>query len=224
MGSRWSRGRGTLFVASIVVVVLLISAAAIHSPTDDVTVETAGADPIDAPPINHALTDGAAAEAESYLKAYLQAVNLQKFYDGVTARVEAERQAAAAAEAARQEAAAKAAAAQKAQQQKQQQQQRAAAPQSSGGTVDGSGLDSFMRCVMQRESGGNPRAKNPSGAAGLFQFMPQTARTVAGWMGRPDLGSDASQWSVADQIRGALLLYERSGRSPWAAPAGVKQC
>ena len=40
----------------------------------------------------------------------------------------------------------------------------------------------FLACVRERESGGNPRARNPrSSAAGLYQFLTATWQGNAKW-------------------------------------------
>lgn len=58
------------------------------------------------------------------------------------------------------------------------------------------------------ESGGNPRAVNPAGYYGLYQFSVPTWQSVGG-SGMPHHAS------AAEQTRRAQKLYERSGRSPW---------
>ena len=64
-------------------------------------------------------------------------------------------------------------------------------------------------CIIQHESGGNPRAVNPSsGAGGLFQFLP-SSWILYGGTGRPQDASVQEQWRVA------LNAYARSGFSPW---------
>jgi resuscitation-promoting factor RpfB len=63
--------------------------------------------------------------------------------------------------------------------------------------------------VAECESGGNPRAVNPSGKYhGLFQFDRQTWRSVGG-KGSP---SDAS---ASEQLKRAKRLYAERGASPW---------
>ena len=62
--------------------------------------------------------------------------------------------------------------------------------------------------VAQCESGGNPRAVNPSGYYGLYQFSLPTWRSVGG-TGNP---IDASP---AEQLARAQILYERSGPGQW---------
>lgn len=77
-------------------------------------------------------------------------------------------------------------------------------------TVSTSGMSAFEACVISRESGGNPRAVNPSsGAGGLFQFLPST---WAG-MGFPGLPEDAPVWMQYEAFDKA---YAESGTSPWA--------
>ena len=58
------------------------------------------------------------------------------------------------------------------------------------------------------ESGGNPRAVNPAGYYGLYQFSPATWRSVGG-SGLP------SRASAAEQKMRAQILFRRSGSSPW---------
>ncbi|MGB0100367.1 MAG: transglycosylase family protein [Nocardioides sp.] len=58
------------------------------------------------------------------------------------------------------------------------------------------------------ESGGNPRAVNPSGYYGLYQFSPATWRGVGG-SGMPHHASSS------EQTYRAKKLYAAQGRSPW---------
>jgi hypothetical protein len=58
------------------------------------------------------------------------------------------------------------------------------------------------------ESGGNPRAVNPAGYYGLYQFDVTTWRSVGG-SGLPH------QASAGEQTYRAKLLYMSRGRSPW---------
>ena len=63
--------------------------------------------------------------------------------------------------------------------------------------------------MIQRESGGNPYAVNPSsGAGGLFQFMPSTW-TSLGYYGAPQNASVATQYAAFQK------LYAEMGTSPW---------
>ena len=58
------------------------------------------------------------------------------------------------------------------------------------------------------ESGGNPRAVNPAGYYGLYQFDVSTWRSVGG-SGMPHHASPE------EQTYRAKLLYKQRGRSPW---------
>lgn len=58
------------------------------------------------------------------------------------------------------------------------------------------------------ESGGNPKAVNPAGFYGLYQFSLSTWRSLGG-TGNP---TDHDYWG---QTRIAWKLYQHSGRSPW---------
>jgi uncharacterized protein YabE (DUF348 family) len=73
-----------------------------------------------------------------------------------------------------------------------------------GGGVDGLNWPALARC----ESGGNPRAVNPAGYYGLYQFSVATWRSVGG-SGNP---VDASP---AEQLYRAKLLYKRGGAAQW---------
>lgn len=76
--------------------------------------------------------------------------------------------------------------------------------------------------VMQRESGGNPNAVNPTGCGGngcygLYQFDPRTWNAVASSMGRQDLVGNYLP-SAAEQAAVARHLWAGgSGCSHWAA-------
>ena len=68
------------------------------------------------------------------------------------------------------------------------------------------GLD--WRALADCESGGNPRAVNPAGYYGLYQFSVGTWRSVGG-SGMPHHASRG------EQTYRAKLLYRARGRSPW---------
>lgn len=72
------------------------------------------------------------------------------------------------------------------------------------GGVDGLNWAALARC----ESGGNPRAVNPAGYYGLYQFSAATWRSVGG----TGLPSDAPP---DEQLQRAKLLYLRSGVGQW---------
>ncbi|MBI2705484.1 MAG: transglycosylase family protein [Actinobacteria bacterium] len=90
----------------------------------------------------------------------------------------------------------------------------AAHPTATRGGGSGGG---FLNCVRNRESRGQYSAVNgSSGAAGAYQFMPQTARNTALRAGRPDLaGRPVTSWSSADQDAMAAQLYSWQGSAPW---------
>ena len=64
------------------------------------------------------------------------------------------------------------------------------------------------KALAQCESGGNPRAVNPAGYYGLYQFSVPTWNSVGG-SGMPHHAS------ASEQTLRAQKLYQRSGRSPW---------
>lgn len=75
------------------------------------------------------------------------------------------------------------------------------------GTVPGTGHLNWG-ALANCESSGNPRAVNPAGYYGLYQFDTGTWRSVGG-SGLP------SQASAAEQTYRAQRLYQQRGRSPW---------
>jgi uncharacterized protein YabE (DUF348 family) len=78
---------------------------------------------------------------------------------------------------------------------------------SGGGAVagaDGLNWAALARC----ESGGNPRAVNPAGYYGLYQFSVSTWRAVGG-SGMPN------QASASEQLYRAKLLYAKAGAGQW---------
>jgi resuscitation-promoting factor RpfC len=90
----------------------------------------------------------------------------------------------------------------------------APAPVQSSGTVGTGGMSAFQACVIQRESGGNPSAVNPSsGAGGLYQFLPSTWQAL-GHSGLPENAS------VAEQNQAFQQQYAQSGTAAWASYDG----
>jgi uncharacterized protein YabE (DUF348 family) len=90
-------------------------------------------------------------------------------------------------------------------------------PSSSGGSGGGSGTPAVgggkasglnWAALAKCESGGNPRAVNPAGYYGLYQFSVSTWRA----MGGSGLPSDASS---SEQTARAQTLYNRSGAGQW---------
>lgn len=78
----------------------------------------------------------------------------------------------------------------------------------SGGNVGGS-VDSLNWAALAKcESGGNPKAVNPAGYYGLYQFSLSTWRSVGG-TGNP------VNASAAEQTYRAKLLYKRGGAGQW---------
>jgi soluble lytic murein transglycosylase-like protein len=76
-----------------------------------------------------------------------------------------------------------------------------------GGNVagaDGLNWASLARC----ESGGNPKAVNPAGYYGLYQFSPSTWRSMGG-SGLP------TQASSSEQLYRAKMLYKKAGAGQW---------
>lgn len=85
------------------------------------------------------------------------------------------------------------------------QQSQQAGPSQSTGSADGLNWAALAQC----ESGGNPRAVNPSGAyRGLYQFSITTWRGVGGQ-------GDPIDASSGEQTYRAKLLYQRSGAGQW---------
>lgn len=74
-----------------------------------------------------------------------------------------------------------------------------------GGEVDSLNWAALAEC----ESGGNPRAVNPNGHYGLYQFSLSTWRSVGG-SGNP------IDNSAAEQTYRAKLLYKKAGSGQWS--------
>lgn len=89
--------------------------------------------------------------------------------------------------------------------------QAAAAPVRAQLTAYRTATAAYRACIIQRESGGNPSAVNPSsGAGGLFQFLPSTWASL-GYSGAPQNASVATQYAAFEK------LYAEMGRAPWAS-------
>lgn len=73
-----------------------------------------------------------------------------------------------------------------------------------GGSVDSLNWTALATC----ESGGNPRAVNPAGYYGLYQFSVSTWHSVGGSGNPVDAGS-------AEQTYRAKLLYKKGGAGQW---------
>jgi hypothetical protein len=76
--------------------------------------------------------------------------------------------------------------------------------------------EAFLRCVVHRESRGNPRAENPtSSASGLFQFLDGTWRAYARESGVGARYARASSAPPSVQWALARWVVEHKGRYPW---------
>ncbi|MFL6098610.1 MAG: ubiquitin-like domain-containing protein [Actinomycetales bacterium] len=76
------------------------------------------------------------------------------------------------------------------------------------GTPGGGAASLNWAALAQCESGGNPRAVNPNGYYGLYQFSLSTWHSVGG-TGNP---IDASS---AEQTHRAMILYNKAGAGQW---------
>jgi uncharacterized protein YabE (DUF348 family) len=76
------------------------------------------------------------------------------------------------------------------------------------GAVGGSAAGLNWAALAQCESGGNPRAVNPNGYYGLYQFSLSTWHSVGG-SGNP---IDASP---SEQTHRAMILYNKAGAGQW---------
>ena len=85
---------------------------------------------------------------------------------------------------------------------------RATRSESRPATSSSASMSAAWRKVANCESSGNPRAVNPAGYYGLFQFDLQTWRSVGG-SGNP------AKASAAEQLMRAKKLYSQRGASPW---------
>ncbi|GAB3285263.1 ubiquitin-like domain-containing protein [Kineosporia babensis] len=82
------------------------------------------------------------------------------------------------------------------------------APASSGGDSGGAADGLNWAALAECESGGNPKAVNPAGYYGLYQFSTSTWASVGG-SGNP---ADASS---AEQTKRAKILYNKAGAGQW---------
>ena len=86
---------------------------------------------------------------------------------------------------------------------------RASRDRSSTADAGGSAPSGGFAALAQCESGGNPRATNPSGKyRGLYQFSRETWASVGG-------SGDPAAASVAEQTKRAQMLLNRSGAGQW---------
>jgi peptidoglycan hydrolase CwlO-like protein len=81
-------------------------------------------------------------------------------------------------------------------------------------------LNTFLRCVLQAESGGNYQAISPTGQyMGAFQFSQTTWNEAAQLAGMPTLvGVPPYDASPRDQDLLAIALYNADGEQPWYDP------
>ena len=94
------------------------------------------------------------------------------------------------------------------------------APAAAGGSISsiidsafgslGAAAVQWGLCVAEHESGDNSDAESPSGAEGLFQFMPSTfANTPAGRAG-------GSIWDAAASSQAAAWMYSQGQQAQWS--------
>ena len=89
-----------------------------------------------------------------------------------------------------------------------------AAKRTKRSTYASTGVENLnWRALAQCEASGNPRAVNPAGYYGLYQFDLRTWRAVGG-SGAPNHASGA------EQTYRAQLLYKKRGTGPWPVCGG----
>jgi hypothetical protein len=97
---------------------------------------------------------------------------------------------------------------------------RTAQPASRGRTAPLRASDeAFLRCVVQRESRGDPRAENPtSTASGLFQFLDGTWQAYSAEAGIGEQYRRASAAPASVQWALARWVVKEKGKYPWHYP------
>lgn len=90
------------------------------------------------------------------------------------------------------------------------------APKTTQTSTSGSGVNSHLQLIKQRESGGDYSAVNPSsGAAGAYQFLPSTWNAVAQQVDPSYVGVNPAQAPAAVQDKFAQHLYNTGGAGHW---------
>lgn len=90
------------------------------------------------------------------------------------------------------------------------------APKTTQTSTSGSGVNSHLQLIKQRESGGDYSVVNPSsGAAGAYQFLPSTWDAVAQQVDPSYVGVNPAQAPAAVQDKFAQHLYDTAGPSQW---------
>ncbi|WAG30912.1 transglycosylase family protein [Staphylococcus chromogenes] len=90
------------------------------------------------------------------------------------------------------------------------------APKTTQTSTSGSGVNSHLQLIKQRESGGDYSAVNPSsGAAGAYQFLPSTWDAVAQQVDPSYVGVNPAKAPAAVQDKFAQHLYNTGGAGHW---------
>lgn len=80
--------------------------------------------------------------------------------------------------------------------------------------VAAAGLPPIFNSIIRAESGGNPNARNPSGASGLTQIMMPLHNALVQAAG-------GNVFDPMTNLRVAKMLYDQAGLAPWTASRGV---
>ncbi len=97
-----------------------------------------------------------------------------------------------------------------------------APPAGAGADLPDPALNSFLQCVIQRESGGDYSINTGNGYYGAFQFSQSTWNVAAQAAGLTYLiGVTPSSASKAEQDTVAVALYALDGSQPWTGDCGA---